>query len=157
MYKKAKNKGFSLIELMVVIAIMGILATVAIAYLRQAQEKSRHTAALTTGAGIVPGLVICADEENDISLSSDDTAESGKAAGGGALCASGGSGDDTLVWPTLPARYKYTQVIDGDSDNPVFGIQHENPSKSEKAVACDVSGCKDCEKDATSSQCTTMF
>jgi prepilin-type N-terminal cleavage/methylation domain-containing protein len=48
MYKRNKNSGFTLIELMVVIAIMGILMAIAVPYYSQYLKDSKATAAPNT-------------------------------------------------------------------------------------------------------------
>jgi type IV pilus assembly protein PilA len=57
MFRYKKEQGFTLIELMIVVAIIGILAAIAIPNFMQYQLKSKTTEAKTNLAGMKTGLV----------------------------------------------------------------------------------------------------
>ena len=59
-----KNKGFSLIELLIVIAIMGILSAVVLSSLGTAREKARDARRVTEVKDMTKLLVISSDTGN---------------------------------------------------------------------------------------------
>lgn len=59
---KINKKGFTLVELLLVIAIIGILAAVLFVMLGNQRERARITAFKQQMRGLVPGLTSCLDE-----------------------------------------------------------------------------------------------
>jgi prepilin-type N-terminal cleavage/methylation domain-containing protein len=59
--------GFTLIELILVIAIIGILASVVMVSSQSAVDKSKRASALTSASSILPELVTCQDDGGRIS------------------------------------------------------------------------------------------
>jgi type IV pilus assembly protein PilA len=59
---KAVQKGFTLIELMIVVAIIGILAAVALPAYQDYTKKAKISNALTSVAGLKTAVGVCAQE-----------------------------------------------------------------------------------------------
>ena len=56
------KKGFTLVELLVVIAIIGILASVVLVSLTSAREKAQRASALASLSSMMPELIVCDDD-----------------------------------------------------------------------------------------------
>ncbi|MDD5397318.1 MAG: type II secretion system protein [Candidatus Moranbacteria bacterium] len=98
------EKGFTLVELLTVIAIIGILASVVLVSMQGSVEKSKTASAITTLSSLLPELVTCADD-NGIATSA--------TPGAGNIVCCNKSGCPTVqsghsvTWPAILAKTGY--------------------------------------------------
>lgn len=59
------RKGFTLIEMLTVIAIIAILSAVVLVSTQSAMTQSRKASALTSAESVLPELVTCQDDEGE--------------------------------------------------------------------------------------------
>jgi|GEM_PF-2287762 len=88
------QKGFTLVELLVAMAIIGILAGVVLVSLNSQRDKARGTAALQVAKSIMPAALECV--MRGFSLNNNGA----WGTGGGRLC----SGGDNISWPPMNTR-----------------------------------------------------
>lgn len=56
-----KRRGFTFIEVLIVIAIVGVLASIVLASLSSAQVRARDASFKSTASSIQPGIIVCCD------------------------------------------------------------------------------------------------
>lgn len=87
-----KYNGFTLVELLIVIAVIGILSSIVLVSSGGARDKSKRAAALTTASSALPEIVTCQDDNGTI------TAYTGIGGTGAVICAATGH---TTTWGSL--------------------------------------------------------
>ena len=133
--KKINKKGFTLVELLLVIAIIGILAAVLFVSLNGQRERARKTAFKETMRGLVPAATACADSNFTIGHTM-----------GGVIC-SGGSGSASNI----------PSMSDCDGEETTNSVAFDaNPDSGDNwhLVATCHTSIGDCDADCTAEGCT---
>lgn len=133
-----RAKGFSLVEVMIVIAIIGILSVIAIAAISSVRKRARQTEAFTIATDTISDCIQCTKNNGKVNVPVLDMS----------ICS------DTAVgnWPELPRGYQYNFRSSfsppeeaGDRYRWLFSISTDD--LNEIAFVCNVDGCVDCKSD----------
>lgn len=142
MYKK--NKGFTLIELMVAMAIIALLAAVLLVGMQGYGKDARASKALAQASSTIPSIVSCYGNGNSVSWPSNHST------GGGPICSSSPSYGS---WPKVSSGtdlsgYEYNSWADlsqnTSSNNWALDLGSNYYNGDGKVICCNsaMKGCK---------------
>lgn len=94
-----KRKGFTLVEILVVMAIIAILASIVFVSLGNQRQRARVTAAVASIKSAMTPAMTCS--------SLDGTVQVPVAVGGNALCLGSDETPETILWPVLSNNCVY--------------------------------------------------
>jgi len=136
MRKKIKNnKGFTLVELLLVIAIIAILATVLFVSLGSQRERARTTAFKENVRGLVTAFTACTDGQG--------TVYSGELNGSGIACEGGTSGITSSVPKVIDCDGKDNVSVTADPANGDSWLFTSSCNRSNGTcdASCSADGC----------------
>lgn len=126
------RKGFTLIEILVIVAIIAILATAIMTFLGESKRKARINSAKTSLQSALPAVILCNDSNGEINR------PSGSETGNTEICKwniTPGS-----KWPKLPIGYDYISS-ENYSANCYFKVSVTSGDRSDLICDCIKQSC----------------
>ena len=131
------RRAFTLVELFIVIAITGVLSSVAIVNLGSTREKARASSAQASLRGIISAVVLCYDEAKNLKYNGiADCNAFNYIQVGTAICA----GSPT-TWPVLPDGWVYNTCVNAPFTNWFYLACDEACTTGKREVYCNNKGC----------------
>ena len=129
------KKGFTLVELLVTIAIIGILSSVAVVNLNSARKKAQQAAAQKIMSTILSAATVCSDAQLQL------TAAPNPFSPGQEMC------EETPMpsgWPEPPPGFTWGTTVDDDDSDGKFEYKMIADISLEEltSIICDEAGCR---------------
>ena len=105
-----KAKGFTLIELMIVVAIIGILAAIALPAYQTYTDKARYSGIVAAGGAVKTAVEICAQINGSIDATECAAGSGGVPANVAGLTTGAYSG---IGWDAAAGKITVTPIVDG--------------------------------------------
>ncbi len=145
--KKINKKGFTLVELLLVIAIIGILAAVLFVGLGKQRERARITTFKENMRGLVTTFTACADGNGKILDANPDTTVPADGAASRVACVGGPSGIGLIPKITQCSGVGTVSIASPDNSGDSWHFQSTCALSSEGASCvanCSNDGCVFC-------------
>lgn len=131
---KNLRKGFTLLELMVVIAIIGILSSVAVVSFSSARGKARDAKRISSGKAVISAMTIYTDDNSALPTAGtpgDGVWDGkGKLVKGSTTYLSPGPGGTTATWALASSVGTWSETLENNTSN----IEGCDSSKALKAI-----------------------
>jgi prepilin-type N-terminal cleavage/methylation domain-containing protein len=132
---RTQNSGFTVLELLIVIALLGIFSSVVIATVGSARQKGVDGIALTTLKGTYPLVFDCIANGQVLGTMS----VHGTSGGGGSICPIG----PVVPWPKLPGTWTWLAgTPPAGPPYAVIVIQRLEGSNYVYYIGCGINGCE---------------
>lgn len=123
-----KEKGFTIIEILVIVAILSILITVILTFMGQARKNARINSAKTTLKSVVTTIVSCKDPSGSGMVNAPLPIEDGTKQ----IC----NNIPNAFWPELPGGYTYEAVGANYSINCQFEVNTNGDTPNNLKCNC---------------------
>ena len=117
------QKGFTLVELLIVIAIIGVLAGVVMVSSAGSVEKSKRASAMTTMSSVLPELVACQDD--GFGLNAYNTAST--------IC---NDASHTVKWPDINTKTGYTVTAGAATNAQILSYTFTAAKTGQITITC---------------------
>lgn len=125
----SKKHGFTLIEILLIVAIIAILATIVLVSVNQSRKNARINNAKTSLRTVLPIVVSCLDSGKQVNNPS----------AGNLICQSGLPGS---FWPNLSWSYQYGAFNLTNSNNCSFQVSTNEDTTNPLTCSCATQICQ---------------
>lgn len=137
-----KKAGFTLVEILVVVAIIGILSSVAIVNLSSAKDKAKRARVLSQLSELSAAIIVCQDDNKNVTFDGSTECSGNQAP----LVEQSVCLNSVATWPTLVDGWIYDANCNSDVSQNTWVYQAcestgANCDSGKKRVNCSQGGC----------------